>query len=223
VARTPEQPNDKRLESDLRPALPLSGQGKNVTRRRFFEAALAASVAAFFTPPRAQAAEVNCQTMQNICSGSNSCDPNTCAVINVCTGTNTCTAPDVCSGRNTCITENRHNNCGGCGNRCKVNFCIKSNVCATNTCEQNVCQVSNTCQVANNCNPNTCTPSGNSCGAGNECNSADRTAPLPRPTLADGESFLPEEQQVIEADASTLMTMRRLRRGFFGDPYGFKA
>jgi hypothetical protein len=214
----------KGVEESLRASLPSTGGGKNITRRRFFEASLLSGVAVLFGVSRPAGAAVGGRATRcapntcepNVCQFENTCTPNTCAdntcsVINVCHSGNTCTAPDVCSGRNSCTQENRHNNCGGGGNRCNTNFCIGANICATNTCTQNVCQRNNTCQVANNCGPNRCAPSGNSCGpTGNQCNSMDiivQPPVLPRPVSHPGWRH---------AAVQAMGTMRQLRRGELG-------
>ena len=119
----PTQNNQNKLTEKLRQALPTSGEGKQMSRRRFFRSALAASVPALFVTTRAKAdigacGAGDCVGGSNICAMNNTCGPNSCtATINVCQGTNICTG-DVCSGRNSCIGSNQHLQCGGGGNRC---------------------------------------------------------------------------------------------------------
>lgn len=199
------------LRELLRSALPSAIGGKYLTRRRFFRAAMAAGAAVLAVTGQAQADQpINCTAQYNTCTTSNTCDSNTCTQTNVCNGSNVCNAPmDVCSETNSCSTENRHNNCGGGGNRCNVNLCSQNNTCDTNTCTQNRCYQQNNCKEANNCNPNYCVPGGNSCGAGNQCNNNDNVQPLPFPPLSSSMSMM-------------VSIVRQLRGCCTADPFGFE-
>lgn len=132
------------LRDLLRSCLPLAGKGKNITRRRFFQSAMAAGAAVLIATDRAQAAQaVNCTTQYNICNNSNTCDPNNCTQSNICNGTLTCTVKDTCQKRNTCTSLNDHQQCGAGANSCTTNVCVGTNQCDSNTCNSNQCQKKN--------------------------------------------------------------------------------